>query len=223
MKGLRIFGEYLTEFLLVTLLVALSVASVIFFIPMMVGLAGFFKEKKEVRLFRDIFITMKENALILIPFTLFELLIIVFPMLNIYYFNTHPEHINYVLLAVSYIALVIGVIYFVTGPTIIVHMKVNFFQLLYNGLMLLFGGLLRSLVCLALVAGVIALILFYPYLVPATFYIVPFLITVLMHENFYVLKAKALNTSVDEIKKKEHEDDYLDSNGLVKHEERTSE
>ena len=111
MKGFQILGEYILEIVVVTLLVALSAATVVFFIPMMVGLAGYFRYKKNVRTFRDIFATMKENALILIPYTIFELLITVFPILNIYYFNTHLENTNYIVLAVSYVALVLGVIY----------------------------------------------------------------------------------------------------------------
>lgn len=217
MKGLRILGEYILEILFVTVLVALSAALVLPFIPVLVGLNGYFKNKKDVRLFRDVFITIKENAIILIPFTIFELLIIVFPMLNIYYFNTHPDKMNFFLLAASYVALVVGSIYFVTGPTIIVNMKVTFFQLLYNGFMLLFGGLLRSLVCLAVVAGVIALILFYPYAVVAAFYLVPLVVTKFMTENFYVLKARVLGTNVYQLKKQESDDDYLDERGRVKH------
>ena len=42
MNGLVKIGEYLLEFLVVTLLVALSAATVVFFIPMMVGINGFF-------------------------------------------------------------------------------------------------------------------------------------------------------------------------------------
>ena len=215
MRGLRRFGEYLTEFLVVTLLVAVSAISVVFFIPMLVGLNGFFKNKKDVRLFKDIFLTIKECYKILIPYTIFELLIIVFPILNIYYFNTHPAQMNYVLLSVSYVALVIGSIYLTTGPTIIVNMNVSFFQLLFNGFMLLFGGLIRSLASLALVGGVIALIIVYPYVIPATFYLVPFLVTILMHENFYVLKARVLQTSVYEVKRQEMDDHYLDERGNI--------
>ncbi len=220
MVGLRKFGEYLTEFLVVTLLVALSALSVVFFVPMLVGLCGFFKNKKEVRLFKDIFITMKENWLILIPYTIFQLVILVFPILNIYFFNTHPANMNYVVLAISYVALVVGSIYLVTAPTIIVNMNVKFLQLIYNGFMLLFGSLIRSLICLALMAGVIAIILLFPYVIPATFYAVPFITSALMHENFYVLKARVLQTSVYELKKKEYEDNYLDERGRVSHEKK---
>lgn len=216
MRGLRIFGDYVLEFLLVTLLVALSAATVIFFIPVLVGLTGYFKNKKDVRIFKDIFLTIKENVKILIPYTIFELLIIVFPILNIYYFNTHPENINYILLAVSYVALVIGAIYLSTAPTIIVNMNVTFFQLLFNGFMLLFGGLIRSLFSLAIIGGVIALVLLYPYVVVATLYFAPFAITKLMLENFYVLKARVLKTNVYEVKRREQEDNYIDEKGQVR-------
>ena len=208
MKGIGKFGEYVLEVVVVTLLVALSVILVLPFVPMMVGLAGYFKNKKNVRLFRDIFVTIGENWKILIPYTIFELLITVFPILNIFYFNTHLDQMNYFILAISYVALVIGAIYFVSAPTIIVNMNVSFFQLLRNGFMLLFGGLLRSLASLAAVAGVIALILFYPYAVIASFYLLPMIVTKLMLENLYVLKARVLGTNVYTIKKAEQDDDY---------------
>ena len=219
MKGLRIFGEYIVEIVVVTLLMALSAATVIMFIPMVVGMTGFFKNKKDVRLFRDIFLTMKENWKILIPYTIFELLIIIFPVLNIYFFNTHLDKMNYFLLAVSYIALVVGGIYLTTAPTIIVNMNINFFQLLRNGFMLLFGGLFRSIASVAVIGGILALVLLYPYAIPATLYLAPLLTSKLMLENFYVLKARVLGTSVYAVKQEELNDDYLDERGMVKHAE----
>ena len=209
MKGLARLGEFILEFVVVTLLVALSSALVLPFVPMMVGLNGFFKNKKDVRLFRDIFKTIGENWKILIPYTIFQLLITVFPILNIYYFNTHLDQMNYFILAVSYVALFVGVVYFTTAPTIIVNMSVGFFQLLRNGFMLLFGGLVRSLLSLLLMAGVVALILFYPYAIVGVLYLAPFLLTKMMTENLYVLKARALGTNVYTVKKAELEDDYV--------------
>lgn len=219
MRGIRILGDYILEFVVITLLVALSAVTVVMFVPMLVGLNGYFKNKKDVRLFRDIFITIKENYKIIIPYTIFELLIIVFPVLNIYYFNTHPLNMNYFLLAVSYVALVIASIYLATGPTIIVNMNVKFLQLIYNGFMLVFGGLIRSLASIALIAGIFALVLYYPYVIVATLYVVPLLTTKLMLENFYVLKARALGTNVYQIKKGLENDDYLDENGKINYQE----
>ena len=219
MKGLRILGDYALEFLVVTLLVALSALTVIFFVPMIVGVTAYFSNDINTRRFKDIFTTIGRNWKILIFYTLFQLIIIVFPVLNIYFFNTHPENINYFVLAVSVIALIVGIIYLATAPTVIVNMEVKFRQLIYNGIMMLFGSLWRSAVCILLIAGIVALILFYPYAVVVTLYAVPMIISRLMTENFYHLKAKALNTSVFELKKKEKEDDYLDEKGAVKRDE----
>ena len=182
---------------------------------MLTGVTGYFKTDINSRRFKDIFTTIGKNRKILIFYTLFQLIIIVFPVLNIYFFNTHPANTNYFVLAVSCIALFVGVIYLVTGPTVIVNMRVNLRQLLYNGIMLVFGGPVRSLIAIACVAGVVALIIFYPYVVPLTLYAVPFLISKLMAENFLKLKAKALNTSVFELKKQQSQDDYIDEYGEI--------
>lgn len=215
MNGLRIVGDYALEILVVTLLLALSALLVIPFIPMLVGVTGFFSTDINTRRFKDISTTIGKNWKILIFYTLFQLIIIVFPVLNIYFFNTHPQNINYFVLAVSCIALIAGVIFLVTAPTVIVNMRVTLRQLFYNGIMLLFGGFWRSLLSLACVAGLVALLLYYPYLVVAALYFIPFIIARLMKDNFLKLKAKALNTSVFELKRRQTEDDYLDENGEI--------
>ena len=143
-------------------------------------------------------------------------MIIVFPVLNIYFFNTHPDNINYFVLAVCVIALLVGVIYLATAPTVIVNMNLKFRQLIYNGIMMLFGSLWRSLLAVLIICGVVALIIFYPYAVPLTLYVSPLAISRLMAENFYHLKAKALNISVFELESKENQDDYLDEKGAVR-------
>ena len=216
MRGLRIVGDYALEFLVITLLVALSAVTIIFFIPMLVGVTAFFGNEMGTRRFKDIFIAIGANWKILIFYTLFQLVIILFPVLNIYYFNTNPEHISDFVLAVSCVALFVGVVFLATAPTVIVNMNVNFFQLLRNGIMMLFGSLWRSFVAVLLIDGVVALILYYPYAVILTLYAVPMATAKLMNENFYHLKAKAMNTSVFELKKKQNEDDYLDEKGAVK-------
>lgn len=216
MRGLRVIGDYALEFLVVTLLMGLSAFTIVMFVPMLVGVTAFFGNKMGTRRFKDIFVTIGQNWKIITLFTLFELVIIVFPVLNIYFFNTHVDQMNYFVLAVCYVALVVGAMYLVTAPTVIANMKVNFRQLLYNGLMMLFGSWWRSLVALAMVAGIIAMILLYPYPVILTLYAVPLFNSMLIKENFLHLKAKALGTTVYELKKKVNEDDYLDERGQVK-------
>lgn len=215
MKGFRVFGDYAFEFFVITLLVAASALLIVPFIPVLTGVTGYFKTDINTRRFKDIFTTIGKNWKILIFYTVFQLVIIVFPVLNIYYFNTHPENTNYFVLAVSCIALFVGIIYLVTSPTVIVNMNVTLRQLFYNGIMLIFGGLLHSVICVACVAGIVALVLYFPYAVPLTLYAVPLLVSFLMNENLLKLKAKALNTSVFELKKQKNADDYLNEDGTV--------
>lgn len=216
MRGLRVVGDYALEFLVITLLVALSAVTILPFIPMLVGVTAFFGNEMGTRRFKDIFTAIGANWKILIFYTLFQLVIILFPVLNIYFFNTHPEQINYFVLAVSYVALVVGMVLLSTAPTVIANMNVNFFQLLRNGIMMVFGSLWRSLVSLAIIAGIVAMIIYYPYPIVLTLYVAPLVNTKLMQENFYHLKAKALGTSVYELRKKQKEDDYLDEKGQIK-------
>lgn len=223
MKGLRLVGDYALEFLVITLLLALSAFLIVPFAAMLVGVVGFFQNDIDSRRFKDIFTTIGRNWKILIFYTIFQLIIVLFPVLNIYFFNTHAEMMNYFVLAVSYIALVVGIFYLTTSPTVICNMNVNFRELLYNGLMLLFGNLISSIVAVLCVVGVIALILYYPYVVPLTLYVVPYVNARLMKENFYNLKAKAMDTSVYELKKQEKSDDYLDEFGKIKRESENTE
>ena len=217
MHGLQLFGEYVWEVLVVSLLLAASALLIIPLIPMFIGVIGFFKTDKKTRRFKDIFTTIGSSFGIIALFTVFELIIILFPILNIYFFNTHPENTNYFVLAVCYIALVVGAIYLVNGPIIIVNMSVTFRQLLYNGFMLLFGGIIRSVLALAVIGGVVAIILLYPYVLPLTLYVVPFALSKLLTENFFRLKAKALKTSVYNLKRDIGKDDYINENGEVNH------
>ena len=216
MKGLRIVGDYALEFLVITLLVALSAFTIIFFVPVLVGVTAFFGNEMGTRRFKDIFTAIGANWKILIFYTLFQLVIIVVPVLNIYFFSTHPEHTSYFVLAVSCVALFVGAIFLATAPTVIANMNVNFFQLLRNGIMMVFGSWWRSLVSIAIIAGIVALIIYYPYPIVLTLYAVPLINAKLMKENFYHLKAKALGTSVYELKKKQKEDDYLDERGQIR-------
>lgn len=218
MKGLRLLGDYALEFLVITLLVMLSAVTVIPLFPMIVGVTGYLKNGIDARRFKDIFTIISKNWKIIIFYTVFQLIIIVFPILNIYYFNTHLDKLNPFVLAVSCIALFFGIIYLVTAPTIIVNMNVTLRQLFHNGIMLIFGGFVRSLISVICVAGVFALLLFYPFVIFAAFYAVPYIVSRLMKENFYKLKAKALKVSVYDLKKIESADNYIDENGEINRE-----
>ena len=206
---LQIFGDYVLEFFVVTILLILSLALVIPFIPMVVGVTGYFKRDINSRRFKDIFSTMKENWKILIFYTLFQLVILFASILNIFYFNSHFKQNFYFILIVSYIALIIGIFYLITAPTIIVNMNVTFRQLLYNGFMLLMGKLKNTIFALILAAVVVVLILYFPYVIPFMFYFVTLISQKLMSENFLRLKARALGVRVEDLKKESEEDEFL--------------
>ena len=206
---LQIFGDYVLEFFVITILLILSLALVIPFVPMVVGVTGYFKRDINSRRFKDIFSTMKENWKILIFYTIFQLIILVASILNIFYFNSHFEQNFYFILIVSYIALILGIFYLITAPTIIVNMNVTFRQLLYNGFMLLMGKLKNTIFALALAAVVVILILYFPYVIPFMFYFVTLVSQKLMSENFLRLKAKALGVRVEDLKEESDEDEFL--------------
>lgn len=219
MKGLRLIGDILFEFFAVTLLLALSIALVLPSVAMTVGVVGYFQTDINTRRLKDIFTTIGKNIKIIVLYTLFELVLLAFSILNIYFFNTHPESVNGFVNVVSYITLFIGAVYLVHAPLIIVKMNVTFTQLLYNGIMLIFGGWWRSILALGVIAAIAALVMYFPYIVPATLYFVPFSIAKLLDESFWRLKAKALNVPVAKLKKRSIEDDYLDEYGEVDHSE----
>ena len=219
MHGLQLVGEYALEIFVVSLLLALSAMLVIPFIPMLVGVTGFFKNKMGVRRFKDIFTTIGSSFGIIALYTIFELIIILFSVLNLYFFNTHPANTNYFVMVICYVALVVGIVYLVTGPTIIVNMQVGVRQFLYNGLVLMSGGILRSLAAIAVAGGVVAIIILYPYVLPLTLYAVPFVTSKLLSENFFTLKARALKTSVYQLKHECDKDNYLNEYGEVNHED----
>ncbi len=216
MRGLSRTGEFLFEVIAITLIVAVAACTVVLFFPVTVGLAGYFDEDKEERRLRDIFITIGKNWKMVICYTVFQIIIIVVPILNILYFQTDPEGMNAVVLAISCVLLVVGIFYMATSPTIIVNMNVTFLQLLYNGIMLLFGGLGRSLLAVLIIAGIVLLILYFPYVLILVCYLAPWAGAKLMLENLLKLKAKALGTTVEELKKQQNRDDYLDEYGNVK-------
>ena len=98
MRGLQRLGEYLWEFFVVTAIAAVSAVTVLPFFPVTVGLADYFGKDFETRAFKDIFSAIAKNAKIIAAYTLFQLVAIVFPALNVFFFNTHSEASNAIVL-----------------------------------------------------------------------------------------------------------------------------
>lgn len=206
---LQVIGDYLFEFFVVSILLIASFILVIPFVPMIVGVAGYFEKNIDSRRFKDIFTTIKKNLKIIVLYTIFQITILVVSALNIFYFNTHLENMNAVILILSYVSLFIGLFYLVTAPIIIVHMNVTFRQLLFNSLMLLFGNIKNTSLTLLLIILIVLLVLYFPYVVFALFYLVALLSQKWMRQNFFRLKARVLGISFEELMKQGTEDEFL--------------
>ena len=210
MKGFKIFGEVVFEYLVITLMIVLSSLSVIGFIPVFIGIVSYFNHKKNDRMFKDIFTTIKDNLKIIIKFTILELIILVVSILNIYYFMNHQEGFNVVILAISYVFLAIGIVFLAHGPMIIIGMNVNLRQLIFNSFLFFFGGFLNSIIAIAALALVVVLAAYIPYLIIVYAYFAVKAVAYFTGKNFLVFKAKKLNVSVYELTNPKDEDIYFE-------------
>ena len=61
MKGLQRIGEYIWEFLVVTVITAVAAATVLPFFAVVVGLTDYFSKSVDDRRFKDIFIAIGQN------------------------------------------------------------------------------------------------------------------------------------------------------------------
>lgn len=217
MKGLRWIGDIIFEYFVITMILILSVCLVLPCIPVFVGVIAYLRLDVNTRTFRDFWMGIKENIKILIPYSIFEILILGFSILNIYFFLTHPEQNQIVILILSYLALFIGIVFFIHAPIIILTMKVNFRQLLFNSLMLIFGGIIRSILTISLMIGIGFIAVYLPHLLFFLPYFIALVISKMIFPNFYVLKARALKTTPQELINQEKNDDYLDEYGQVDH------
>ena len=132
MKWFRIFGEYIFEYLILTIILVLSLILVIPFIPVYIGVVGYLTHKRDDRMLKDIFTTIKENWKIILKFTIFELIILIFSFLNIYYFRQNMTGFNTVIVIISYVFLFFGVVFLAHAPMIIIGMIVNLRQIILN-------------------------------------------------------------------------------------------
>ena len=210
MKGFRIFGEYIFEYLILTIILVLSLILVIPFIPVYIGVVGYLTHKRDDRMLKDIFTTIKENWKIILKFTIFELIILVFSFLNIYYFRQNMTGFNTVIVVISYVFLFFGVVFLAHAPMIIIGMNVNLRQLILNTFLFFFGGVINSIIAIAALAGLTAIASYIPYLVLVLLYFAVVIVEYFTRKNFLFLKARKLNMSVEELTKREQEDTYLE-------------
>ena len=180
------------------MLVSVSIALVIPFPAILVGVSGYFKTDIHERRIKDIFKHIKENWVIIIKYSLFILLLSVFSIFNIYFYNTNLESINEVIYVISYLLLFFLGLSIITSPTIIINMNVTLKQLIFNSFTLIFGSIKNTLISIAIFALLVLAILFFPYIVILMFYFVIYINSTLMKENLEKLKKKVLGLNGNE-------------------------
>ena len=209
-------GSYIFEYLIVTLLLVLSLTLIIPFIPVYIGVYNFFKRPMDDRALSDIFKTIKNEFRIIIPFTFIELGLIIFGGLNVYYMTNNPQHMNPLFLTASYIALIIALILFIHAPAIISNMDVTFRELLVNSFTVILGGVTNSLLMAAILIIYLIGIMNFALLAPIGIYVLCLINNQTIERNILTLKAKSLNMTVEELKRKQNEDDYIDEYGNIR-------
>ena len=202
MKYFRIVGTFIFDYVIITVLLSLSLVTVIFFVPMFIGVVNYFKKHYDDRRIRDIFSYLKEDWAIVIKFTLLEIFVLIIPILNIVYFNT-GDRSNAIITTISFVVLIYGVLMLVNAPVLILNMKLKLFQLMFNSLTLIYGKWWLSLITIAGVFGVVVACTYFPYITPFVLYFLALIIQKSTIVNFNKLKAaQEEKNNTKKIKKK---------------------
>ena len=191
MKVYRIVGTYIFDYVVITLLLSLSLASVIFFIPIYVGVVKYFQREFEERRLKDIFTYLKDDWAIVIKYTILELLVLIIPILNIVYFNS-GDRSNNVITIISFVVLIYGVLMFINGPILILNMKLTLFQLMFNSIILIYGKWYLTVITLVVIVGSVIGLLYFPYIIPFVLYFFAFIVAKSTLVNFEAVKLKTL-------------------------------
>lgn len=152
MKFIVKYGTILFDFIVITLLLTIGCILILPFIPIYIGVIGYFLEEKEERGLLDIFYTIQNNFKMILKLSGLLLVIIVFSVLNIAFLQT-DQTIQIIMTSLSWIMLVIALILLTFGPMILLKMNVTLKQLIFNSVILIFGKLWFSIV-LALLWGI---------------------------------------------------------------------
>ena len=202
-------GDIVFDYVIISLLLTVSLLLLIPFIPMYIGVNYYFSKNSEERSLKDIFICIKNNFGIICKFTILEVLILVFSIGNILFFNTGSRS-NDLITLLSYVFLIFGVIFFVNSSIIINNMNVTLKQLLFNCITFIFGKWYVSLILIALVIAAVIGLTYFPYLIPFALYFIAIVNQKTNGPIFNILKAKQMKTTVNEMLEQENRDDYYD-------------
>lgn len=205
LQKIRIVLNNLFDYLVIDLLLILSIALILPFPSIFVGVIHYFEREREDRRLGDIFAIYKGNWSILIKFSIYIIIAYIASIADIVFLR-RPE-IGYVVInIIGYTILILATITLINGPMLILHMNVNFKQLLFNSYMLIFGKWWLFLITFIIYTGIALLCIFFPYVTPIFPVILAMLTSYSTRVNFQILKKKVL------IKRGEKETEEIDEN-----------
>ncbi len=214
MEKLRHVGTIIFDYIINSLLLTVSLVLVVPFIAMYTGIFSQLDKITDARKLKKTFLAIKDNYAIIIKLTIFVLVSVALCVCSIIYVAPLNDSISIVVLVVSYVLLIFTMIIFVNSPILITNMNLTFKQLLFNSFTLIFGKWYMSILLFVFTIGILVLCGNYIYLTPLFVYGHCIACYKLSSINFLNLKARALNTTVNELKK-DVKDPYFDEYGNV--------
>ncbi len=190
MEQITKIAKIILDFVIITLLMAISFALVLPFCFMFVGVVGYFSKNPEERTLKTIFQSIGENIKILWRFAFIVTLLLGVSIFDIAFLSLPAGWIQSTILWVSWSMLVVGMFLLMAAPAVIIRMRVTFKELIINSLILLVSGTWKTLL-LAILFGAACYVGFvYPIALGACFYFVLF------------ADAIAMNAMIDNLKRK---------------------
>jgi hypothetical protein len=171
-------------------LLAIGFTSIIGFIPIFVGIIGYFTDTPGERKLHTIYKTIKEGGLSLVFFSVLETAALTFSLLNIAAIRYPAGIISQIVLSVSWIILTLAGWWLLFAPIILVRMRVTFKQLLANSVLIFAHGGVEVWILIALGAGTVYLGLIFPYALAIGIYVLCLAIYIVTNPIIERLKKK---------------------------------
>ena len=204
-EGIRKFGTWLFDFLLITILLSLSLVLIFPFPFILTGVNNYLLYKLEDRRLANIFNILKPNFKILLKFSLFWGIVVGLSVFEIVFFNINGLR-NDVLTTICYVLLILSVIFITNAPIIVLRMNVTLKQLLFNCITLIYGCWWFITISLLLTVGYFVAFAYFPYIGGAGLYILVLVENLATRKAMKKLMAKAKKVKPEEILEPENMD-----------------
>lgn len=192
-------AKTILDFIVITLLMAVSFVLVIPFVFVFVGITGYLIEKPNARSLSLIFKTIGKNFRLLWKYALIETVMLALPIVSIAFWSLPSGWMQQTLLGISWFLLVMGVFFLIAAPVLIVRMNLTFKQLVLNSILTLISGTWRSLLLALLFGGACYVGFTYPLWLGVCFYVLVFADALVMNAVIDTLKRKGEQKDDQEI------------------------